>query len=565
VLGALILLFSITSIFNNFVIVDTSAQQFQQQGADEMYIDYENSVPTAYDKNTPNEYSSYDNYQPTDDYGQTYSSSYNDGYAPNNMDNKYSEYPTKENKYECRTGPFEGFFVSSVEFCKQIKFDDKDDRKDNTIGPQGQEGPQGPQGPQGLQGLKGDTGEKGQKGDKGETGARGPPGSVEIFQCPAGSNLGEGANVTDLLLCQAPNDDNLCPADTELAGVYVDNPPADCNVFATCPAGSALTVSLGLPPGETVEVADLKLCDLTVPEQIELTQCLPGTNNEGALVTNSTLCEAPNDDNICPADTELAGVYVDDVPADCDVFATCPAGSALTVSLGLPPGETVEVADLKLCDLSVPQVELCPATTELGGVFVNNTDTDCNGVDIAKNAEAQCLKCGDLAIYAAGAGGNTGQIQTAQIAAAAQLRGATAPTTTNIFTVCGDPTPATAKAEFAARVTDTNVETAFNACLDNAAANIASSSLVQGQAASLQENTLTTNVKPEAEIPSFNTESQNPDLNALLENPYVKALLENSDLNALLENPDPNVLLENPNVKALLEDPEVNALLENRN
>ena len=34
----------------------------------------------------------------------------------------------KINKYECRTGPFEGFFVSSVEFCK-FKFDD---RKDHT-------------------------------------------------------------------------------------------------------------------------------------------------------------------------------------------------------------------------------------------------------------------------------------------------------------------------------------------------------------------------------------------------------------------------------------------------
>ena len=44
-------------------------------------------------------------------------------------DNSYSQYPTEEKKYECRTGPFEGFFVSSVEFCK-FKFD-KDDRKDN--------------------------------------------------------------------------------------------------------------------------------------------------------------------------------------------------------------------------------------------------------------------------------------------------------------------------------------------------------------------------------------------------------------------------------------------------
>src|SRR5919112_1938716 len=42
----------------------------------------------------------------------------------------YSKYPTDDKKYECRTGPFEGFFVSSVEFCKHFKFDDKDDRKD---------------------------------------------------------------------------------------------------------------------------------------------------------------------------------------------------------------------------------------------------------------------------------------------------------------------------------------------------------------------------------------------------------------------------------------------------
>ena len=36
----------------------------------------------------------------------------------------YSQYPTDDKKYECRTGPFEGFFVSSVEFCDAQKFDD---------------------------------------------------------------------------------------------------------------------------------------------------------------------------------------------------------------------------------------------------------------------------------------------------------------------------------------------------------------------------------------------------------------------------------------------------------
>jgi hypothetical protein len=38
-------------------------------------------------------------------------------------DSSYSQYPTDDKKYECRTGPFEGFFVGSVEFCKFNKFD----------------------------------------------------------------------------------------------------------------------------------------------------------------------------------------------------------------------------------------------------------------------------------------------------------------------------------------------------------------------------------------------------------------------------------------------------------
>ena len=64
-------------------------------------------------------------------------------------DSSYSQYPTDDKKYECQTGPFEGFFVSSVEFCKHVKFD-KDDRKDNNrTGTQGPPGPQGPQGPAG--------------------------------------------------------------------------------------------------------------------------------------------------------------------------------------------------------------------------------------------------------------------------------------------------------------------------------------------------------------------------------------------------------------------------------
>src|SRR6187431_2955223 len=84
-------------------------------------------------------------------------------------DSSYSQYPTDDKKYECRTGPFEGFFVSSVEFCKHVKFD-KDDRKDNNTetqhpaGPQGPPGTTGPQGPQGIQGIQGPIGPNGTNG-----------------------------------------------------------------------------------------------------------------------------------------------------------------------------------------------------------------------------------------------------------------------------------------------------------------------------------------------------------------------------------------------------------------
>jgi hypothetical protein len=61
-------------------------------------------------------------------------------------DSYYSQYPTDDKKYECKTGPFEGFFVSSVEFCKHIKFDNDKDRKGNRLGPPGPAGPAGPQG-----------------------------------------------------------------------------------------------------------------------------------------------------------------------------------------------------------------------------------------------------------------------------------------------------------------------------------------------------------------------------------------------------------------------------------
>ena len=54
----------------------------------------------------------------------------NAGMAQGYYDDSYSTYPTDDKKYECRTGPFEGFFVGSVEFCDaKHKFDDRKDHR----------------------------------------------------------------------------------------------------------------------------------------------------------------------------------------------------------------------------------------------------------------------------------------------------------------------------------------------------------------------------------------------------------------------------------------------------
>ncbi|MGZ5548107.1 MAG: hypothetical protein ACXWFZ_09165, partial [Nitrososphaeraceae archaeon] len=89
------------------------------------------------------------------------------GYDNYGDSTSYSKYPTEDNKYECRTGPLEGFFVSSVEFCK-FKFDDrKDNNRDNRTGTQG---PPGPQGPQGILGIEGPIGPNGTQGPPGQEG-----------------------------------------------------------------------------------------------------------------------------------------------------------------------------------------------------------------------------------------------------------------------------------------------------------------------------------------------------------------------------------------------------------
>jgi len=114
-------------------------------------------------------------------------------------DSSYSQYPTDDKKYECQTGPFEGFFVSSVEFCKHVKFDkDRDDRKDNN-----QTGTQGPPGPQGPPGSPGVPGPQGERGLTGATGMTGPASNIQGPQGPQGITF---LNATNLYRVTGPTD-----------------------------------------------------------------------------------------------------------------------------------------------------------------------------------------------------------------------------------------------------------------------------------------------------------------------------------------------------------------------
>ena len=155
-------------------------------------------------------------------------------------DSSYSQYPTDDKKYECRTGPFEGFFVSSVEFCKHVKFDDnkRDHRDNNQTGTQGPPGPQGPSGPPGVNGTDGADGATGPQGIQGIPGATGATG-------PAGINVLNGTNVYAVL------------GDTAV----VNNTGEGAGSTATCDNGdTAITgsFSVGTPVFSSIGTYDLR-------------------------------------------------------------------------------------------------------------------------------------------------------------------------------------------------------------------------------------------------------------------------------------------------------------------
>ena len=153
----------------------------------------------------------------------------------NYVTSSYSKYPTDDKKYECRTGTFEGFFVSSVEFCKFNKFDDKNrkDIRDNRTGIQGLPGSQGPPGPQGPPGLAGPPGPQGLPGVNGTNGINGT----------------NGVNGTNIEPCVACLLDALVKLDS---GAIVVNASAS---IERPPAGPSGNLNITLPLVIDIDVA----------------------------------------------------------------------------------------------------------------------------------------------------------------------------------------------------------------------------------------------------------------------------------------------------------------------
>ncbi len=126
-------------------------------------------------------------------------------------DSSYSQYPTDDQKYECRTGPFEGFFVSSVEFCKHVKFDDnkRDHNRDNN-----QTGTQGPPGPQGPPGATGATGSQGLPGTPG---VQGPSGITNVNASNYYSVIGNASAISTVAF-SANSTVSCLPGDIAISG-----------------------------------------------------------------------------------------------------------------------------------------------------------------------------------------------------------------------------------------------------------------------------------------------------------------------------------------------------------
>jgi hypothetical protein len=231
-LASSIVMLAIMPFLNQNNFSNATAQEYGQyednnsymaDDISEQYDTYSHNIGAGHEKYKPEQYPTQHPqkpYQIINNYYYSYpdkSYSNDHSYSSDYVNGKYSKYPTMENNYECRTGPFEGFFVSSVEFCKHIKFDDK--KRDSKIGPPG---PQGPQGVQGIQGPRGFN------GTDGVNGTQGPPGPNRIDLTSVYTVRGNIDNTTGDGI--AISTANCTLGDTVLSGSYTLSPSLDFEI-----------------------------------------------------------------------------------------------------------------------------------------------------------------------------------------------------------------------------------------------------------------------------------------------------------------------------------------------
>jgi integrin beta 3 len=172
-------------------------------------------------------------------------------------DSSYSTYQTDDKKYECQTGPFEGFFVSSVEFCKHVKFDNKDrkdiSRDDNRTGIQGPQGPQGETGATGATGATGMQGPPGEDGMDGAQGLRGFNGTNGIDGTQGQPGITQLINGTNVYLVARSEDATSASIDVTApceAGDFVINGGYFINGFSSDSTLVPVNGPIISPPGE---------------------------------------------------------------------------------------------------------------------------------------------------------------------------------------------------------------------------------------------------------------------------------------------------------------------------
>ena len=121
-------LFLLTSLLTGTILnmnMFSPAMGAMGQGM-EPYYDNNNGYQPIYDERDSyaNSYSNSYNYEKHPSYNNGYDKS---SYLMDSYGDRDKKHKDKVKDYECRTGPFEGFFVSSVEFCdaKNKKYDDR--------------------------------------------------------------------------------------------------------------------------------------------------------------------------------------------------------------------------------------------------------------------------------------------------------------------------------------------------------------------------------------------------------------------------------------------------------